>query len=205
MRHLSDTVETPSVVRRLWKSVLGLGALALIVGAVVLIWPGQSLVVAGAMFGVYLLLSGIAQVIAAFSVYTSAASRFLLFITGALSIVLGVVAFRDFNDGAAMWLLATWIGVGSIFQGVASTALAISYKPFVRWGRLAGVNGVGLPGRRRLLPGFEGPSISLVLGPDLEGSRTVASSTPVRLSDSRPKPPRRPARLDGGRIGLEDR
>jgi uncharacterized membrane protein HdeD (DUF308 family) len=128
MRHSSNTVETPSVVRRLWKSVLGLGTLGLIVGAVALIWPVQSVVVAGALFGVYLLMSGIAQVIAAFTVYTSAASRLLLFISGALSIVLAVFAYRDFNNGAAVWLLATWIGVGLIFQGVAATALAISAK-----------------------------------------------------------------------------
>ena len=98
-------------------------------GAVVLVWPGQSIVAAGILFGVYLLASGIAQVISAFTVYSSAASRVLLFISGALSIALGVFAFRDFNDGAAaVWLLALWIGVGFIFQGVTETALAISFK-----------------------------------------------------------------------------
>jgi uncharacterized membrane protein HdeD (DUF308 family) len=122
------TLKTPSVVNRLWKSVLALGALALIVGSVVLIWPGQSIVVAGALFGVYLLASGITQVVAALTVYTPAASRVLMFVSGALSIVLGVFAFRDFNQGAAVWLLATWVGVGFIFQGVAATALALSYK-----------------------------------------------------------------------------
>jgi uncharacterized membrane protein HdeD (DUF308 family) len=64
-----STLETPSVVRRLWKSTLALGVLTLIVGAAVLVWPGQSIVVAGVLFGVYLLASGIAQVVAAFTVY----------------------------------------------------------------------------------------------------------------------------------------
>jgi uncharacterized membrane protein HdeD (DUF308 family) len=122
------TIETPSVFRHLWKSVLALGVLTLIVGAAVLVWPGQSIVAAGILFGVYLLASGIAQVIAAFTVYSSAASRVMLFISGALSIVLGVFAFRDFNEGAAVWLLAVWIGVGFIFQGVTETVLAIRFK-----------------------------------------------------------------------------
>jgi uncharacterized membrane protein HdeD (DUF308 family) len=123
------TIETPSVVRHLWKSVLSLGVLTLIVGAAVLVWPGQSIVAAGILFVVYLLASGIAQVIAAFTTYSPAASRVLLFISGALSIGLGVFAFRDFNDGAdAVWLLALWIGVGFIFQGVSETVLAISFK-----------------------------------------------------------------------------
>ena len=76
------TIETPSVFRHLWKSVLALGVLTLIVGAAVLVWPGQSIVAAGILFGVYLLASGIAQVIAAFTVYSSAASRVMLFISG---------------------------------------------------------------------------------------------------------------------------
>ena len=62
------TIETPSVMRRLWKSTLALGVLTLVVGAAVLVWPGQSIVVAGVLFGVYLLASGIAQVVAAFTV-----------------------------------------------------------------------------------------------------------------------------------------
>ena len=122
------TIETPSVIRRLWKSVLSLGVLTVILGAAVLVWPGQSIVAAGILFVVYLLASGVAQVIAAFAVSSSAASRVLLFISGALSIVLGVFAFRDFDDGAAVWLLALWIGVGFMFQGVSETVLAISFK-----------------------------------------------------------------------------
>jgi len=119
------TIETPSVIRNLWKSVLALGVLTLVLGAAVLIWPGDSIVVASVVFGVYLLVSGIAQAIAAFAVDMSMASRVLFFISGALSVVLGYFAFRDFNNGAAVWMLAIWIGVGFIFQGVTATALAI--------------------------------------------------------------------------------
>ena len=77
------------------------------------------------VFGVYLLVSGIAQAIAAFAVGVSLGSRLLFFISGALSVVLGYLAFRDFNNGAVVWMLATWIGVGFIMQGVVATVLAI--------------------------------------------------------------------------------
>ena len=119
------TIETPSVIRQLWRSALALGVLTLGLGAVVLIWPGDSIVVASAVFGVYLLVAGIAQAIAAFAVDMSTATRVLYFISGALSVVLGYFAFRDFNNGAAVWMMAIWIGVGFIFQGVTATALAI--------------------------------------------------------------------------------
>ena len=125
---MTTNIETPSVIRRLWKSVLSLGVLTVILGAAVLVWPGQSIVVAGILFVVYLLVSGIAQVIAAFTVYSPAASRVLLFISGALSIALGVFALRDYDDGATVWLLTLWIGVGFVFQGVSETALAVSFK-----------------------------------------------------------------------------
>jgi uncharacterized membrane protein HdeD (DUF308 family) len=82
-----------------------------------------------------------AQVIAAFTVDVPGASRVLLFLTGALSVALGVFAFHDFNNGAAVWLLAAWIGVGFIFQGVAATVLAINHKelPERGWHIFAGV------------------------------------------------------------------
>ena len=133
--------ESPSAFRHLWKSMLGLGLVTLALGVVVLVWPGKSVVVAGALFGVYLLASGIAQAIAAFTVHVSGGSRVLLFLSGALSVALGVFAFHDFNRGAAVWLLALWIGVGFIFQGVAETAFAINHKdlPEHGWHIFAGL------------------------------------------------------------------
>ena len=119
------TIETPSVVRNLLNSGLVLGALNLVLGLAVLIWPGDSIVVASVVFGAYLLVSGIAQAIAAFAVNMSLGSRLLVFLSGALSVVLGYLAFRDFNNGTAVWMLAIWIGVGFIMQGVAASVLAI--------------------------------------------------------------------------------
>jgi uncharacterized membrane protein HdeD (DUF308 family) len=121
--------------------MLGLGLITLTLGVVVLVWPGKSVVAAAALFGVYLLASGIAQAIAAFTVKVPTSSHVLLFVSGALSVALGVYAFHDFNNGAAVWVLATWIGVGFIFQGVAETVLAINHKelPERGWHIFAGV------------------------------------------------------------------
>ena len=138
---MQKSFENPSAFRHLWKSMLGLGLVTLALGVVVLVWPGKSVLVAGALFGVYLLASGIAQAIAAFTVHVSGGSRVLLFLSGALSVALGVFAFHDFNNGAAVWVLATWIGVGFIFQGVAQTAFAINHKelPEHGWHIFAGL------------------------------------------------------------------
>ncbi len=121
------TLHAPTMFRDLWKTVLALGVLTSILGVLVLVWPGMSILVAAVLFGAFLVVSGIAQVVAALRLDVSVGSRVLLFISGALSVVLGVLAFRHFGQGYAVLLLAIWIGVGFIFQGVAEAVLAISY------------------------------------------------------------------------------
>jgi uncharacterized membrane protein HdeD (DUF308 family) len=110
----------------MWKSALASGLLAVVLGILVLAWPGISILVAAVLFGVYLLISGIAQVIFAFSLPVSAGGRVLLFLSGAASLILAVLAFRHFGQGYAILLLAIWIAVGFIFRGVATTVSAIS-------------------------------------------------------------------------------
>jgi uncharacterized membrane protein HdeD (DUF308 family) len=119
---VSDPV--PGMLPHLWKSTLASGVLSLILGVLVLAWPGKSVLVAAVAFGVYLVITGIAQVAFAFSLHVAAGSRILLFISGAASLILALLAFRHF--GNAVLLLAIWIGIGFIFRGVATTVSAIS-------------------------------------------------------------------------------
>lgn len=126
MQTTPGTAPAPSLLPHLWKSALVSGILSLIVGAVILAWPGISILAAAIAFGVYLLITGAAQVVFAFSLHVSAGSRILLFISGAASLILAVLAFRHFGQGYAVLLLAIWIGIGFIFRGVATTVSAIS-------------------------------------------------------------------------------
>lgn len=122
----SESTAVPALLPHLWKSTLFSGLLAIALGALVLAWPGKTILVASVVFGVYLLVSGIAQVVFAFTLHVSAGGRVLLFISGAASLVLAVLAFRQFGEGSAILLLAIWIGVGFIFRGVATAVSAIS-------------------------------------------------------------------------------
>jgi uncharacterized membrane protein HdeD (DUF308 family) len=120
----------PSLFRGLWKSTLLSGVLAVITGIVVLMWPGISLVAAAILFGGYLLISGVTQVVFAFSLHDSAGGRILLFIGAAASLIMAVLAFRHFGQGYAILLLAIWIGVGFIFRGVATAGTALNTPGF---------------------------------------------------------------------------
>lgn len=114
----------PSLLPHLWKSAVVSGLLAIAIGVAIVAWPGISITVAAIFFGAGLLLTGIQQVFFAFSLHVSAGGRVLLFISGAASLILAIMAFRHLYD--AVLLLAIWIGVGFIFRGVATTVSAIS-------------------------------------------------------------------------------
>jgi uncharacterized membrane protein HdeD (DUF308 family) len=112
------------MLQHLWKSTLLSGILAVILGILALTWPGITIVVAAIFFGAYLLVTGFAQVVFAFSLHVSAGGRVLLFISGAAALILAVLCFRSLAQ--SILLLAIWIGVGFIFRGVATAVSAIS-------------------------------------------------------------------------------
>jgi uncharacterized membrane protein HdeD (DUF308 family) len=113
---------------KLSKFAMVWGLLTVVLGALILVWPGTSMLIASTLFGVYLLLSGFAGVAMAFTLPESAGMRVLLFISGVLSVILALLCFRNFGDPYPILLLSIWIGVGFIFQGVSIVSVAISYK-----------------------------------------------------------------------------
>jgi uncharacterized membrane protein HdeD (DUF308 family) len=123
-----ETTAVPKLLPHLWKSALVSGVLALTLGVLVLAWPGETLLIAAILFGIYLLSTGIAQVVFAFSLHVSAGGRVLLFISGAASLIFALLAFRHFGSDPliAILFLSIWIGVGFIFRGVATSISAIS-------------------------------------------------------------------------------
>ena len=114
--------------QQLWKGALVASVLTIVLGAMVLLWPGPTILVASTMFGVYLLMSGLLELFLAFTLPRSAATRVMLFLTGALSLVLAILSFRHFGDAYAVLLLSLWIGAGFIFLGVSENAVALSER-----------------------------------------------------------------------------
>jgi len=134
-------VVKPLLGQQLWKWTLAAGVLTIVLGGIVLAWPGPTLLVASTLFGVYLLLTGFVGLFMAFTLPRSAGMRVLLFISGILSVVLAILSFRHFGDAYAILLLSLWIGIGFIFQGVAAIAAAIgeSELPGRGWSIVLGV------------------------------------------------------------------
>jgi uncharacterized membrane protein HdeD (DUF308 family) len=127
------------LARNAWQLLLLIGIVAIVLGVIVLAWPGKTLVVAGVLFGIYLVVSGIGYMFAAFGTHAGAAMRVLAFLTGAVSLVLGFFCFRDKLE--SILLLALWIGIGWVFRGVTLFAAALSFDhlPGRGWQVLSGV------------------------------------------------------------------
>ncbi|MFH9430311.1 HdeD family acid-resistance protein [Streptomyces sp. NPDC017615] len=109
-----------------WQVVLLTGIASLILGILVLIWPGATLLAVGVLFGLYLLVSGVFQLVSAFGTHQKTSLRVLAFLSGGLSILLGLLCFR--GPYQSILLLALWIGIGWLIRGVTQTMAAISDK-----------------------------------------------------------------------------
>ncbi|MER6124645.1 HdeD family acid-resistance protein [Streptomyces sp. NPDC001795] len=127
-RPLSEEVEPPfegllhTLSRTAWQVVLATGVASVILGVLVLAWPGPSLLVAGVLFGLYLIVSGVLQLASAFGTHKATSLRVLAFISGALSILLGLFCFRGPME--SILLLALWIGIGWLIRGITQTVAA---------------------------------------------------------------------------------
>ncbi|GHJ33279.1 MULTISPECIES: HdeD family acid-resistance protein [Streptomyces] len=107
-----------------WQVLVTAGLVAIALGVMVLVWPKATLAVVGVLFGAYLLITGIFQLAGAFGGHIPGHLRVLSFITGALSVLLGLLCFR--GPAQSILLLALWIGFAWLIRGVMQTATAVS-------------------------------------------------------------------------------
>ncbi|NLU70022.1 HdeD family acid-resistance protein [Streptomyces sp. HNM0574] len=117
---LPDSPLVRLAVRGSWQSLLASGVVALILGVLALVWPGATLLAAGILFGAYLLVSGIVQVVSAFGTRMTTPMRVIGVVSGAVGVLLGLFCFRD--ELQSVLLLALWIGIGWLFRGITQIA-----------------------------------------------------------------------------------
>jgi uncharacterized membrane protein HdeD (DUF308 family) len=113
-----------ALAKSAWQLLLAAGVAAIVLGALVLSWPGATLLVVGVLFGIYLLVNGVFQLTSAFGPHVPGSMRVLYFVTGALSVLLGLICFRGAAE--SLLLLALWIGFGWLLRGIMLVAVAVS-------------------------------------------------------------------------------
>ena len=98
-----------------WGLVLTLGIVSIIIGIMALVWPGATILVVAILLAAYLIVSGIFQIVRGFSHGLSGGMRALLFISGALSLILGLIAIS--GVWRSVEILAIFIGIAFLFRG----------------------------------------------------------------------------------------
>ncbi len=130
------------LARGAWQLVLVIALASIVLGVVVLSWPHATLRVVGLVFGVYLLVSGVFQLVAAFGTHAEVSLRVLAFVSGALSVLLGLFCLRGALE--SILLLALWIGIAWLFRGIATLVAAAGdpLMPARGWHLAAGFAGI---------------------------------------------------------------
>ena len=111
-----------------WGAILVLGCASLVLGAVVLAWPGRTLAVVAVLFALQILVYGlfyVAQAIAAEDI--DGGRRVLVALLGVVALVIGVLMLRDVTHTVEVlalllglfWIVVGAIGVMSAFVGRA--------------------------------------------------------------------------------------
>lgn len=128
-----DPGDVLEAVGRSWGWLLMLGVLTLLFGVVLLVWPGKTLVVIAVFLGIYLLVSGIFQIVAGFATSgLDGGMRALAVVAGIVSVLLGLFAFRSIAHSVV--LLVLLIGFGWLFRGLVRMIAAIADKTTVARG-----------------------------------------------------------------------
>ncbi|TWS22419.1 HdeD family acid-resistance protein [Tsukamurella sputi] len=168
-RSIADDIRgfASEVAKRSWQTAIAVGAVAVILGIVLFAWPSPTLHVVAILFALYLLITGILQVVSTFGILQSQSFwwRLLTFLSGAVSIVLAIVAFRDVVE--SLVLLAIWIGVGWIFRGVAGLSLYTDFPkgaPGKVWGIILAVISIAAGAFVVIYPYDSIPSLVLATG-----------------------------------------
>lgn len=104
------------------RAVLGVtGAVAVILGIVLLFWPAKTIAVFAVFLGIYFVISGIMRLgVGIFARGIGGGIRTLNIILGVLLVIAGVIALKNVAEAATVLVIlaVAFIGVGWIIEGV---------------------------------------------------------------------------------------
>lgn len=105
-----------------WRLLLGVGVGATVLGIVVLAWPGPTLRVVGVLFAIYLIVSGLIELVGGFASHLPGWGRAVAVLAGFVSLLLGLLCLR--GPLTSVLLLSIWIGVTWLLRGVYRLSLS---------------------------------------------------------------------------------
>lgn len=117
----ADRATATNAVRSIgskWWVLLLLGILSVVIGLLALFNPAGTVTGIAVLLGIWLIISGVVQLIRGFTIDAETGYKVLTIITGALSLLLGIFCFRNITD--ALLILAIFIAIGFLFSGITN-------------------------------------------------------------------------------------
>ena len=104
-----------------WKSALGRGAIAIVLGIMAIFWPDTAIFTFMLIWGIWALLDGIAVLFLAFQPEARAA-RTMLLVQGGIGVVVGVliVTHPGLSASVVTWLAGVWFVVRGLLEGLSA-------------------------------------------------------------------------------------
>lgn len=125
---------------RNWWTLVFRGAIAILFGIALFIWPEISVAVLVWLFGLFVLISGILALVAAFSRRQPEENRALLVFEGIIAIVAGLLVF--FWPGITALILLYFIAAWAIVTGILEIIAAIQLRKEIENEWLLAIAGV---------------------------------------------------------------
>jgi uncharacterized membrane protein HdeD (DUF308 family) len=138
----TDPADVLDRVGRHWGWVLAFGIVTVLVGIVVLVWPGRTLIVVAVLFGIQLIVMGIFRFASAFGSHLSAGTRVLYALLGVFSLIVGLYALRHIL--ITVLALALLLGIFWIISGAVELFNALSDREMHSrgWAIASGILGI---------------------------------------------------------------
>lgn len=118
-----------SAVRGIRLGLATIGVVSIVLGLLILFWPGATLEVLAVLFGLYFVLAGAIRILLGVFTGLGPGLKILNILVGLALVAVGVIAMR--NPAASLTALALVIGIAWIVEGVMS--LAESDRGGSRW------------------------------------------------------------------------
>jgi uncharacterized membrane protein HdeD (DUF308 family) len=110
-----------------WLLAMAAAVTSVVVGVIMLVWPDQTLLVGAALFGIWLIVHGIVDIVDAIMAKADGGvARALSAVVGLLFVVGGIICLRNLAESVAV--IATIIGLTWLIGGILALALALTSR-----------------------------------------------------------------------------
>ena len=126
--------EVPQIARNWWMFAL-LGVICVATGIAAIVWPDITLLALGIIFGIYLLIAAIIEIIDA--IFGPPGGRAISAILGIVALIAGVICIR--RPGESLLAIVIVAGIFLVAEGVIRVVRAFASSGNRWWGVAAGV------------------------------------------------------------------